>query len=155
MSNEIELAKEDLIKTTEKMRSKIIDLEKTILASGQSIHIEPKHYFANNLYAREISIPKGIVLTGKIHKTEHLCVLSKGKVSVWTDEGMKTLEASSVVHSMPGIKRVLYAHEDSVWINFHHNPTNEKDPEEIEKIFVVNTFEELEAKEIKNLEEGK
>lgn len=136
-----------------KLRGRILDLEAAMLAQPEHlIHIEPKHYFADNLYAREITIPKGVTLTGHIHKTEHFCVLSKGKVSVYTEDGIKTLEASSVVHSLPGTKRVLFAHEDSVWINFHHNPTNEKDLEKIDQIFVVEKFEELENLEPKKLE---
>ena len=128
----------------EQIRGRIMDLESAMLSNpDQLIHIEPKHYFVPGLYAREIMIPAGVTLTGMIHKTEHLCVLSKGKVSVYTDEGMKTIEASTVVHSMPGMKRVLFAHEDSVWINFHHNPTNEQNLEKIEEIYTVKTFEEL------------
>lgn len=137
------------------LRGRILDLEAAMLAQPeQLIHIEPVHYFADNLYAREITIPKGVTITGHIHKTEHLCVLSKGKVTVYTEDGMKTIEASTVVHSTPGTKRVLFAHEDSVWINFHHNPTNEKDLEKIEQIFVVKNFEELESFESKKLEGG-
>ena len=128
----------------EQIRGRIMDLESAMLSNpDQLIHIEPKHYFVPGLYAREIMIPAGVTLTGMIHKTEHLCVLSKGKVSVYTDEGMKTIEASTVVHSMPGMKRVLFAHEDSVWINFHHNPTNEQNLEKSEEIYTVKTFEEL------------
>ncbi len=108
---------------------------------AHQVEIPLRHYFAPGIYMREISIPKGVTLTGKIHKTEHLCVLSKGKVTVWTDDGMKTIEASHVVQSMPGIKRVMHAHEDSVWINFHHNPTNERDGEKIEDIFVCDSFD--------------
>lgn len=106
------------------------------------IHIEPKHYFAPGLYLREISIPKGVTLTGKIHKTEHLCILSKGEVSVRTDDGIKRIKASTVVHSSPGMKRVLYAHEDSVWINCHHNPSNESDLEKIENHYVSETYQD-------------
>lgn len=128
----------------EDLRLKIVALEAEMKKDTvNAIHIEPKHYFANGLYAREITIPKGVLLTGMIHKTEHLCVLSKGKVSVYTDDGMKTIEASTVVHSSPGIKRVLFAHEDSVWINFHHNPTNETDIDKIEKTYVVETFDDF------------
>jgi hypothetical protein len=115
------------------------------------IILEPKHYFAESLYARELFIPKGTTLTGRIHKTEHLCVLSLGEVSVQTETGIERIKASTVVLSKPGIKRVLYAHEDSVWINFHHHPTNEKDLDKIEEIFTVGTFEELEAFEAQKL----
>ena len=110
--------------------------------TDKHIHIEPKHYFANGLYMREIFIPKGVTLTGKIHKTEHLCVLSLGEVSVYTDDGMKRLKASTVVKSSPGTKRVLYAHEDSVWINAHFNPSNENDLDKIEAHYVAETFKE-------------
>lgn len=137
----------------EEMRGKIMQLESLMLADTENqVHIEPKHYFAPGIYSREIFIPKGVTLTGLIHKTEHLCVLSMGEVSVLTDEGMKRIKASTVVHSMPGIKRVLYAHEDSVWINFHHNPTNETDLEKIESIYTVNSFEALEEFEKMKLE---
>lgn len=135
-----------------KIRENILKLESVMLGMKENlIDLPVKHHFAPGLYSRELFIPKGVTLTGMIHKTEHICVLSMGEVSVYTEDGMKRLKASSVVHSMPGIKRVLFAHEDSVWINFHHNPTNEQDPEKIEEIFTVKTFEELEFKEPKKL----
>lgn len=136
------------------LRGKIVQLESKMKEMKEHIvHIEPVHYFANGLYAREIKIPKGVLLTGHIHKTEHLCVLSLGEVTVYTDEGMKRIKASTVIHSSPGTKRAMYAHEDSVWINFHHNPTNETDLEKIEAIYVVDSFEKLESEEIKKIAE--
>src|ERR1051326_1563359 len=125
-------------RSTAELRGLILDLESAMKAMPeQMIHIEPKNYFANGLYAREIFIPKGTTLTGKIHKTEHLCVLSLGEVRVITEEGMKTIVASTVIKSLPGTKRVLHALEDSVWINFHANPTNEHDLSKIDELFVV------------------
>lgn len=126
------------------LREDILKLESVMKTmTDRHIHIEPKHYFAPGIYMREITIPKDSTLTGKIHKTEHMCILSKGDVSVFTDQGIKRLKASSVVHSMPGMKRVMYAHEESVWINVHHNPDNIKDLEEIEKHYVTETFEQF------------
>jgi len=139
-----------------RLREKIIQLESQMLARTDiQVKIEPKHYFANGLYLREIYIPKGTCLTGKIHKTEHICILSLGEVSVCTDSGMKRIKASTVVHSEPGTKRVLYAHEDSVWINCHFNPTNESDLEKIDEIFVTDTFEKfMELEEQKKITGG-
>lgn len=147
-------------KTKEELRAEIVALESVMLKMTSSlIHIEPKHYFAPGLYLREIFIPKGVTLTGKIHKTEHLCILSKGRVSVYTEDGIKEIEASTVVPSLPGTKRVMYAHEDSVWINCHHNPSDERDLEKIDDVFVVDTFDQfksfMEQKEQKQLEGGK
>lgn len=144
------------LQTKAQLREKILKLESVMLEmKDKQIHIEPIHHFAPGLYLREIKIPKDVTLTGLIHKTEHLCILSKGKVSVSTEDGMKTLEASSVVHSMPGTKRVLYAHEESVWINVHFNPTNESDISKIDDLYTVTTFEALEEFQKIKIEEKK
>jgi len=43
-----------------------------------------------------------------------------------------------------GIKRVLYAEEDSVWYNTHKNPTNTEDVKKLEKDLVSISYEEYE-----------
>lgn len=138
------------------MREKIMQLEGVLKNAGSAqVHIEPRHYFAPGIYMREIFIPKGVVLTGKIHKTEHLNVLSLGEVSVWNGEGTHRIKASSVIHSMPGTKRAIYAHEDSVWINVHHNPENERDLDKIEEFLIAKSFEDvLEFTKRKEIEGG-
>lgn len=129
------------------MRARIMRLETAMLCipaeqRGESAFVT-KHHFAPGVYMRELFIPKGAVLTGKIHKTEHLNILSQGDLTVWTEDGMKRLKASTVIKSQPGMKRVGYAHEDSVWITVHHNPENEQDIEKLEARLVTNSFEEL------------
>lgn len=124
------------------MRQKIFALEHELLKLPQ-IDIETTHHFAPGIYMRQIRIPKGATVTGAIHKTEHLNILSLGELSVWTDEGIKRLKASTVMLSQPGIKRVGYAHEDSVWITVHPNVTNERDVEKIRLTLTTNSFEEF------------
>lgn len=94
-----------------------------------------KHYFSQGLYARELFIPKGTVLTGKTHKYTNLNIMSKGKLSIRTDEGVLTVEAPFTVVSPPGTKRIAYAHEDTIWTTIH--ATDETDVDEIEKIFIA------------------
>lgn len=138
------------------LRQKILDLENIMLKMESRIELPINHHFADNLYGRELFIPAGVTLTGLIHKTEHLCVLAQGKVSVITDNGMKVIKAPAVIHSNAGTKRVLYAHEDSTWINFHHNPTNEKDESKLDDLFTVKTFKELaEFENLKLISEDK
>lgn len=128
----------------EEMRSRIMALESAMLAMPErQIEIKTTHHFAPGVYMREIFIPKGTTLTGKIHKTEHLNILSQGDLSVWTEDGMKRFKASTVITSQPGIKRVGYAHEDSVWITVHPNPKGETDIEKIEQMLIAKTFEEV------------
>lgn len=138
-------------------RQKIMDLEAVMKAMPEHhVEIEIIHHFAPGLYGREMRVPAGTCLVGKIHKTEHLCVLSKGEVTVITDDGRINIRASAVIHSMLGAKRAILAHEDSVWINFHHNPTNERDIDKIEDIFIAKTFEEaLGYADLKQIQEGK
>jgi hypothetical protein len=124
------------------MRGQIVALETAMRAMPEhQIEIKTTHYFAGGVYAREIFIPKGTTLTGKIHKFEHLNVVSQGDLSVWTDEGMKRVRAPAVIISKPGIKRAGFAHEDTVWTTFH--ATDETDPDVIEKKVVTETYEEF------------
>ena len=48
-----------------------------------------KHTFSNGMYVREIFIPKGTLIVGKIHRHSHPNFLMQGKVKVVT-EGMGT-----------------------------------------------------------------
>lgn len=137
-------------------RGKILALEAAMLAMPErQISLEIRHHFAPGLYLREMILPKDVCLTGKIHKTEHFCILSKGKVSVHTEEGHQVLTAPAVIHSMPGAKRAIYSHEDSVWTNIHHNPENLRDLDAIEAHYVTDSFEKFQAfAEAKRLEGG-
>lgn len=93
-------------------------LEREMLRMEQ-LPIETHHHFAPGQYAREIVIPAGTLLTGKKHKTEHLNVVSKGEITVWTEDGMRRIKAPFTFVSKPGTKRVGLAHEETVWITIH------------------------------------
>jgi len=101
--------------------------------------IEPVHHFADGLYAREITIPAGTILTGKVHSTEHLNIVSKGRIAVWTEDGMKIVAAPCMLVSRPGTKRVGFALEDTVWTTIHANPQNLTDLAALELALIDNT----------------
>ena len=134
------------------LRSKVYELERHMLSMPSAAHlIELKHYFSPGVYAREIRIPAGMTLTGKIHKYSQLNILSQGKMSVLTENGIQEVEASFTVVSPAGTKRVAYAHTECVWITILH--TNENDPELIEKLFTLeNENDWLEFNNSKQLE---
>lgn len=90
----------------------------------EQLPIEPVHHFADGLYAREITIRAGTILTGKVHSTEHLNIVSQGRIAVWTEDGMKIVAAPCTLVSRPGTKRVGFALEDTVWTTIHANPNN-------------------------------
>lgn len=115
-------------------RAKIEALEMEVAKLPQ-VAIKPVHYLADGLYAREITIPAGTVLTGRVHKQEHINVLSKGEITVWTEDGMRRISAPYTFVSRPGTKRAGYAHAESVWTTIHANPTAETDIQALEALF--------------------
>jgi quercetin dioxygenase-like cupin family protein len=100
------------------MREKVEELE-AILQNLPPVELPLKHHFADGVYAREMFMPAGTVLTGAVHKTTHMCILSKGHVRVATDDGPVELVAPATLIAYPGAKRAIYALEDSVWTNIH------------------------------------
>jgi hypothetical protein len=109
------------------------------------------HRFTPGLYIRQISMPKGMVLTSKIHKTEHPFFVLTGDVSVVDPEGVVRITAPYVGITKPGTKRALYMHEDTIWITVHR--TDETDLEKIEDQVIAKSFDEIlpynETKELK------
>lgn len=102
-----------------------------------------RHYFAPGMYAREITIPKGVTLVGAIHKTENLVVLSKGKLQLVTDEGTVVVEAPATLTCKAGTKNAALALEDSVWTNFLPNPDNVTDTDTLVEVFTHSKASEL------------
>lgn len=97
-----------------------------------------KHSFAPGNYAREITLPKDSLIVGKLHKHAHFNFILRGDVSVLTEEGPKRLKGPCYFVSFPGTKRVVYAHEETVWITVH--PTNETDLAKIEDEVIAKDY---------------
>ena len=118
-------------------------------APGNTDNVCPtKHHFAPGLYAREILIPAGVVIVGKIHRHAHVNTISQGHVTVATEFGTQELRAPVSFVSVPGTKRAVFAHEDTVWTTYH--PTTETDLAKIEDLVIAPTFEAYEQGRIGN-----
>lgn len=104
------------------------------------VEMRLEHYFAPGIYARELHIPAGVLLTGKIHKYAQLNILSKGRIRVLTENGVVDVEAPFTVVSPAGTKRIALAITDCVWTTILH--TNETDPVVIEKQFIASSEQE-------------
>lgn len=142
--------KKELVTTESPVRRELImDLESMIKKSddvilGDSELCPLKHSFSDGIYVREITIPQGTLLTGKIHKHEHPNFLLKGEVIVVTEEGREILKAPCSMMSKAGTKRALYAVTELVWTTIHHNPTNTQDLKELEKIVIADSYYDYE-----------
>jgi hypothetical protein len=116
--------------------------EKPIVSDSALIPI--RHFFMDGVYVREMTMYKDTVVVGAIHKHLHMCFLLTGKITVVNEEETVDHIAPCFIVSTPGIKRVLYAHEDSIWYNTHKNPSNTEEVEELEKDIVAISYKEYE-----------
>lgn len=119
---------------THTTRDKVFAMEAEMKKLPQVV-ITPVHYFSPGVYAREITIPAGTLVTGEIHKYAQLNILSQGDISVLTEDGLVRVQAPFTVVSPPGTKRIALAHTDCVWTTILH--TDETDVEKIEDHFIA------------------
>jgi len=128
-----------IARVNNEFRNDIMELESKMRHMTQ-LEIEPVHHFAKKLYAREITIPKGTLLTGKIHRTEHLNIISKGDITVMTEDGPVRIKAPCTIVSKPNTKRIGFAHEDTVWTTIHG--TEETDLEVLESELITPDYQD-------------
>lgn len=97
------------------------------------------HKFTPGIYIREVFNPAGAFIVTKIHKVEHPFVVLKGRISTFVPEDggkVQELVAPYIGITKAGTRRVILAHEDTVFITFHPNPTNTQDLDELEALFI-------------------
>jgi len=110
-----------------------------------------KHYFSPKdekygccTYAREMFIPKGTLIIGKIHRHQHLNIISKGKVVVYTEFGEKHMEGPITFVSEIGLKRSVYALEDTLWTTIHLTQfVGEENLSKIEEEVIAPDYEQM------------
>lgn len=103
-----------------------------------------RHYFADGAYAREITIPAGVVVIGKIHRHANIAIVSKGVADVIDEFGNRVrVTAPATFVSPVGSKRAVYAIEETIWTVFH--PTHERDLDRIEAAVIAPDYESLET----------
>ena len=103
-----------------------------------------KHTFADGVYIRQMDMKAGGVVIGAIHNHLHVWFLLTGHLAVATEDSIEEFIAPCYVLAKPGSKRVIYAIEQSIFVNVHKNPNNIKDIKKLEDEIVSLTFEEYE-----------
>jgi hypothetical protein len=114
--------------------SRRFDEMEASLAEFPQVRLPLNHIHVPGAYVRECFIPAGTRCTTKIHLTEHVFVISMGRVKVWSGiegEEPQLFGAPYTGVTKPGTRRVIHALEDTIWTTFH--PTNETDVEKIER----------------------
>ena len=139
-------------------REKILKLERSLVCIADGVNIEGdgknivtnskiapiKHAFADGVYIRQMDMVKESIVVGAIHKHLHVWFLLTGHITVATENTTEDYIAPCYVVSTPGVKRVILANEDSIFVNIHKNPSNTRDIDELEKEIVALNYEEYE-----------
>ena len=121
-----------------------------MLGAGMRADIPPAASFADGMYAREITIPAGMLCIGRIQRRPHISVLLQGEISMLNATGGVTrLKAPCTFASPAGVRKLGIAHTDVVWTTVHslaeceiENPATATN-EELEGFLVVDSPEDF------------
>jgi len=126
-------------------RERIEKLAETLqaLPDKYKVPIETMHLFLKGMYARTVRMNAGDLIVGKIHKEEHLVIISAGRAKVFAEEFGEAIEiaAPSVFVSPPGSRRTLLILEDMIWTTVHSTP--ERDLVKLEDELIAKTHDEV------------
>lgn len=93
---------------------------------------DPIHHFCTGMYARELTIPAGMLIVGKIHKHDHFLFVLSGKAEIASEFGKEIVETGHFSISKAGVKRVVLAIEDTKFMTIHSNKYDSTDLDVIE-----------------------
>ena len=130
---------------------KILELEALMKAMPQ-VDSPAEHYHLSGVYCRSLFIPKGCLLTGKIHNHESIGILAQGTLRITNGETSTVVTAPYITVDKPGIKRLGYAETDCTFITVHRTDLDSIDA--IEEALVSDSFEEYELKTQQLIGEG-
>ena len=139
---QLELSKEDFRRGIMQVQDNIENHPNGL--TGEALEkLNPlKHSFADGCYIREVFNPKGELLVTKIHKVSHPFFLLKGDMTMLMEDGIKRIKAPHYGITPAGTKRIIYCHEDCVFVTVH--ATKETDIEKIEEEVIAKDFDEFE-----------
>ena len=115
--------------------------------NGPSPYINT-HHFAPGMYVRAYYGAKDSVVVSQIHRHEHITVLAAGHCRVIStmqdEERIDVYKDFAIINTPAHTKRALYFLENTTILTIHPNPDDIRDIPELEKMFVVDNFEDLE-----------
>jgi hypothetical protein len=142
----------EIAQTPDVRRRQILRLQEAMLAHPEAVKdcksFPVTHFKAPGMIARQMFLPKGGLIVGKIHKHAHLNHISHGHVRVETEHGPMEIKGPHTFTSLVGTKRVVLVLEDTLWTTFHLNP-NDLDPEDeadmqkLEDEIIAKSYEEV------------
>lgn len=136
-----EYTQEEFRKGIKQVENKMVKSNKCFEGKDAESFNPLKHSFANGLYIREIFNPAGQLLVTKIHKTSNAFFLMKGKMTIMSEDGQKVIKAPHYGITKAGTQRIIYTHEDCIFITVHR--TDKETVEEAEKEIIAKSFGDI------------
>lgn len=117
------------------------------LPEEQRVDCPNKHYFAPGVYVREMFIPAGTFIIGRVHKTSHINIMLQGEGKFIINGEIVDVKQGDIFNSDANVRKVCIATSDVRFLNVF--PVAHEDVEELEKELAHEepepTKEELEA----------
>lgn len=127
-------------------------LARSIATELQPVDCPVNHHFSPGVYAREMRIPAGAIVVGKIHKFENMLLMTQGVAELRGDGAPRVVRAPQIWVSPPGIQRAVFARTDCVFISIHG--TDKRDVDAIEAEFIAQDALEYEQFRLEHKNEG-
>lgn len=117
------------------IRDSMIKIFKCLLGclDKVGVHIETMHHFQPGVYVRTVHMRAGDLIVGKVHKKDHICIISAGSALVISEEfGPVEITAPAIFTSKAGAFRTLFVKEDMVWTTVHNTQFSTQEEVEAE-----------------------
>lgn len=101
--------------TTERLQAHMLKLPNALGIEDYPL----KHQFGDGTYIRQVFIPAGHLIVGRRHKQNHFALVTVGEVSIFCEQEIVRFKGPRLWWSPAGTKRVVYAHEDSLFFTIH------------------------------------
>ena len=118
-----------------------VELIESVLKQYDQVEIPVEHTFLGGIYIRKILIPKGTLMTSRYHKYDQMDVMVYGDMSIASNSGTIRMKGPFTGISRPGMKRIGYAHEDTLWLDIHQ--TEETDIPTLEKMLFSDNYKDI------------
>ena len=110
-----------------------LDRWEEYMSQFEQVEAPVEHSFPDVMYVRKITMPAGSIITSKIHKLDNPFFITRGKLSVVSEnDGAVEYCAPFMGITKPGTRRILFIHEETDWTTVHLNIDNSRDMSLIE-----------------------
>lgn len=125
-----EVFKSNTSLTVEEHKTRFEELEEFLFSLPQldGTSFKLREYKIGNMYAREITVPKGACLTGRVYKQNHLEFMISGDIAILSAEGVtKRYTGYNVIEAKAGKRQAGFALEDTIWVTVNIVPDDVTD----------------------------